>query len=275
MEIFKNNFNRFEIKYVIDPGFGDKKVKGINGFHGWLGGLIGLILEKIFHKTVAIQIDEKTFYFNCKSLVKWFKRIENQPDNDNIKKIVDDEEALHGPLEKLSHNSIEVKKILLQIADFNEARFRNEQNNQQEKLKKDQEKLNGRFKAYLGVNLQRCRDLIEEGADVNPREGYFSPLSFAAELVDRDEATVIATCDLLLEKGADINMRNYFDELSLEVAVKKKSVQLISWFIKNGADVNLKTSKNQSFLELAQEYKCSDEIIKNLEAAMADKTRNV
>ena len=290
MEILKNNFNRFEIKHVVDPGFGTKKVKGINGYHGLLGYLIGLILDKIFHKTVAVKLDKETFYFNCRSLVKWLNRAENLPDWDgSIKKIIHEDEikelGILGPnpkaLDKKVHESEWVTNLLKKIAETNEVRFN--WKNQQNKIRAlaqgnldearalgvneglIQDNLNNELKQALGSDLEKCRELIEKGASVNPID--VSPLCWVCHIniVRNNEEKVLATCSLLLERGADINMHDHAGGFPLEEAVKSKSLNLVTWFLENGADKNLKTFDGKSLLELAVEYDCSDELKKILE----------
>lgn len=77
--ISKNAYNRFDVENTEEEAEyikNGKPLKGINGFHGFWGNLIGLFLEKIFHKTVAVEGRDGKYYFNCKSFAKWLKRID-------------------------------------------------------------------------------------------------------------------------------------------------------------------------------------------------------
>lgn len=78
MQIKKNDFNRFNIDEIKDPGLDvkGKTVQGITGFHGGIGALFGVLLEKIFHKTVGIKTDDGTYYLNRKSLTNYIKRVD-------------------------------------------------------------------------------------------------------------------------------------------------------------------------------------------------------
>lgn len=119
MIISKNTSNRFDIKNVEDPGFvlkNGKKITGINGYHGKLANIIGWILENIFHKTVGIKINEKTFYFSCKSVVRWLKRVETSLDQ-NAKNAINKGKT---NLDENSHNAAFVKGVLENIVAFNE-----------------------------------------------------------------------------------------------------------------------------------------------------------
>lgn len=80
-----NPQHRFEIMGIKDEGEpkkNGKKVSGINGYYGPLANIIGWLLEKIFHNTVSVQISnpdlphvKETCYFNCESLVHWYRRV--------------------------------------------------------------------------------------------------------------------------------------------------------------------------------------------------------
>lgn len=286
MKIKKNHFNRYEIPHVVDPGVGEKKIKGVNGYHGFFANIIGRILE-IFRKTVGIKVENGTFYLGCEDLVRWFNRVENQPDwEGRVTKIIDGDEfrelGLLGPnpkaLEEKSHDRKWVKETLEKIAAVNEDRFNRELEKKKQKaidkgdlkearrlgIKEDDLKdmLNDMLKQNLGSDVGKCREIIEEGADVNPKGNKISPLGWVCNIniVRNNEEKVLATCELLLEKGADINMRDYVQAFPLEEAVKSKSLKLVSFFINNGADVNMKTDKNKTLIEVAEEYGCSEEI---------------
>lgn len=119
MNVSKNSFNRFDIKNVEDPGFvlkTGKKVTGISGFHGKLANIIGWIMEKIFHKTVGVKINEATFYFNCKSVVNWLNRVESSLDQ-NPKNPLNVNKAKTN-LSERSHDATFVKNELERIVAF-------------------------------------------------------------------------------------------------------------------------------------------------------------
>lgn len=75
MQITKNH-SRFQINHLDDVGYEKKgqKVKGIAGFHGPIARILGIFLEKFFHKTVGLQGNDGRYFLNCKSLQNWAER---------------------------------------------------------------------------------------------------------------------------------------------------------------------------------------------------------
>jgi|GEM_PF-6993376 len=95
MKIRKNVFNRFDIDGIQDRGVknGNNLItKGISGYHGRLGNIIGWVLSYIFHKTVFLKGDEGTYYLDCKSLKDWFNRV--NIDNIELKAL---DKNIHNP----------------------------------------------------------------------------------------------------------------------------------------------------------------------------------
>lgn len=288
----KNANNRFDVNYIIDNGTGkDKKIKGINGFHGKFANFIGWILEKLFHKTVAVKVDQETFYLNCKSLVNWLNRAENQPDNpEKVSKVIDllTRIGKEKDLDKNCHDSAWVTEILKGIAETNEQWA--EQSAQKNKAKKIADALNTGnieeakklgmdekqlkrelneklWKEFHGnMDFAECRKLIEQGAEVNPTTAsQTSLLRRVAETTRPDiQRDNLRFGELLLEKGADVNMKDYTGIFPLEAAVKCQNIPMIEWLINNGADVSLKPSKNESLEKMAKDNNLHENIIKML-----------
>lgn len=77
MTMIQNQYKRFDVQGIDDPGKNDKvKTKGIAGYgQGKLCKIIGWIMEKIFHKWVLVQTENGKIYLNCKSFVNWYARI--------------------------------------------------------------------------------------------------------------------------------------------------------------------------------------------------------
>lgn len=75
MIISRNNTlkNRFEIGGVQEAP--EAKKSGIAGFHGGISALIGWIVCRIFCKAVRVEINDKVYFLNCKSLDNWRKRV--------------------------------------------------------------------------------------------------------------------------------------------------------------------------------------------------------
>jgi hypothetical protein len=121
----------------------------------------------------------------------------------------------------------------------------------------------GNALCFRGISEEFIRWLVEQGADVNQLDTYgYPPISFQA----RDEN---GNFKLLLELGANIDIRNKFNRTPLFQAAEKHLVQAVKAFVENGADVNaMESSQKRTPLE------CSLSTCANIEiprmAAIAD-----
>lgn len=100
--ITSNKHHRFEIDGIHDQDGvkknGKPQLSGINGYYGPLANIIGWIAEKIFHKTISVEIldpttqKKSTCYFNCKSLINWYNRVAPNIEGMMTEKTVHDSE---------------------------------------------------------------------------------------------------------------------------------------------------------------------------------------
>ena len=84
-------------------------------------------------------------------------------------------------------------------------------------------------------DLEKCRELIKAGADVNVSIKHYDdmPLKYAAEKGN------LEMCRLLVDNGADVNaVDEGTNETPLIFAVKSGNTDLCRFFIEKGADVN-------------------------------------
>lgn len=113
MKVYRNQFNRFDIHAIPDKGVQKqgKVIKlGINGYHGRFENIIGWFLHlRIFRKTVGIEIGNGKYYFHCKSVENWLKRVDPE------------QYATDLHLRKNSHNPIWVKQTLTSLSQTLEA----------------------------------------------------------------------------------------------------------------------------------------------------------
>ncbi len=70
--------------------------------------------------------------------------------------------------------------------------------------------------------------------------------------------------ELLIDNGADINIRHWKNTTPLMIAINKKQFDVAKLLIAKGADITLKNKKGQAALDLAKKRKNKD-IIKLLE----------
>lgn len=275
--------NRFEIRYTVDHGFkkNGKDIKGMNGYQGRFINFIAWILEKIFHKTVAVELDNKTFYFHCKSVVKLLKRLENQPGLEKTK-IIDELAAKNltdKELEKLSHEGPWLAKLFKEMMEQNKHQYEVNIKTQVAEAAKNQD-IDAVFRLgaveekaakyhlkemlhkeiFGNCEFKKCRELIEKGADV----GSHLIDVCGVNQVRSNPANALAMCALLLEKGADINKSNDKGIFPLEAAIMSQHAEIVEWFVKHGANREQKTKENKTFVQLAKENNYPDNIIELL-----------
>ena len=92
------------------------------------------------------------------------------------------------------------------------------------------------FAAFMG-DLSEVRGIIEEGADVDVKDGQGrTPLLFAALGGNRQ------VVEFLVEKGADINARNEQGRTILHTIARNGDKDMVELLISKGADVNAKAN---------------------------------
>jgi len=95
--------------------------------------------------------------------------------------------------------------------------------------------------AVQAKDIEEIKRLIKEGiASVNDR-GYCNntPLHELAYSEHNDKEKMIAIAALLLENNADINAQSHAGRTPLHVAIQEGKVELATFFIKNGANMNI------------------------------------
>lgn len=98
MEILRNKLNRFDIKGLDECG---EVQKGIAGFHGGFGAVIGWIAAKILHKAVPVKVKKEVYYLNCKSLKNWNERVRSVVYNKEFFKKIHNPEVAKRMIESM------------------------------------------------------------------------------------------------------------------------------------------------------------------------------
>lgn len=121
------------------------------------------------------------------------------------------------------------------------------------------------------VDLEKVRDLIREGANVNATdENGLTPLHIVVGY-GYDEAAI-----LLIDNQANINAKDVQGDTPLQRAVERENLGLVKLLINNGADVSVRDNVNRTPLEWAKFFLLQEvyrspnnlgKIIKCLEAA--------
>lgn len=149
-------------------------------------------------------------------------------------------------------------------------------------------------------DINRVRELIETGVDVNERDGFhYSPLMYAViqgnvEIVRiliaskavpgirRDSTHYIYGTDpillavrggqreivkLLLDAKADTDVTDVSGNTPLWLAVEARDSESVKLLIDAGADVHVKNRRGESLLQLAKRTNADDQIVKMLTAS--------
>ncbi|NOR44734.1 MAG: hypothetical protein GQ534_04035 [Candidatus Delongbacteria bacterium] len=116
--------------------------------------------------------------------------------------------------------------------------------------------------ALMNKEYDRAKEMINNGIEVNFFLGDFSPLICSIENID--------IMKLLLENGAEVNLRNKMNMTALTVAVISNKVNAVKLLLENNAEVNIvSTLNNQTPLMFALQNK-NLPIIKMLKDKAAD-----
>jgi len=113
--------------------------------------------------------------------------------------------------------------------------------------------------------LEKVRELLEQGADVNARDDIGrTPLHATTSWCFVDVAR------LLIEHGADVNAKDKEGRTPLHVAVLWRAVEIVKLLLEQGADVNAKDKEGRTPMDLARkiEDNVGKEIVELLRSAV-------
>jgi ankyrin repeat protein len=109
--------------------------------------------------------------------------------------------------------------------------------------------------------------LISKGADVNAvihdsglAEDLYTPLHVALSWGGGDDETKIKMIDLLVKQGANVNAKAHFNETPLFEAAFLSGPSVIKALLANGADPSIRNTDRKSPLDIAKEFKRSENI---------------
>ena len=130
----------------------------------------------------------------------------------------------------------------------------------EKKSTQDQKKIeeidnNGRTPIMLAVlnkDLEKTRALIDEGADVNVGDQLGrTPLHILAE---KGSTVDIAKC-IISSNSVDINKQDKFGDTPLISAIEGKNFDLINMLLEKGADINIRNNEGKTALTIAKRMK--------------------
>lgn len=121
----------------------------------------------------------------------------------------------------------------------------------------ERENLNINSVGYLGMtalslasieyeNLEMIKYLLEKGADINVKNEDGSTALMTASMYGNLEII-----KYLIENGADINSKDNDDSTALIYASKWGNLETVEYLVKNGADINIKDIENKTALDWA------------------------
>ncbi len=99
--------------------------------------------------------------------------------------------------------------------------------------------------------LEKAKVLIEKGANVNVKKSYgYTALMYACIYGYLEIAT------LLIENGADINDKNSDGDTALTYACTKRHLEIVELLIENGGDIHLaiKECKNSDTIKILKKF---------------------
>jgi len=118
--------------------------------------------------------------------------------------------------------------------------------------------LNNFFTAIYQKDINKVRELISGGVDVNICFNGVTPLHQAASMGD------LVMIKTLVELGADVNIPNEVGETPLMLAVMQQEAWAIRLLLRLGADVEAKDFYGNSLMDIANSHPCGHPVIKKL-----------
>lgn len=107
--------------------------------------------------------------------------------------------------------------------------------------------------AVRGCNEPVVRSLLDRGADVAAMDyKLYTPLLTAVQHGDK----ALNIVELLLERGADPQDRDYVNRTALHLAAANKGAKTIELLLERGADANAQDDNQRTPLHAAVQYKC-------------------
>lgn len=150
-------------------------------------------------------------------------------------------------IEKMQWDNAEEKSAFKSLVDAQ---------NHIEALEKLLEKKNKIFlNAIEARNINKCKEYIELGFDLNPKiENQGTPLNRAIYVAAqfKGQQDRFELCQLLIDKGANVNGEGFDGARPLAFAVERADTEMVLWLIDKGATLDFKPYKDCDWFEYAR-----------------------
>jgi len=120
-------------------------------------------------------------------------------------------------------------------------------------------------------NVRKVMNLLTVGAKVNATDGRgYSALIDVEACKGQDDPTRVQLVELLIAKGAEVNLRSSDGTTTLMYAAGNGDTQAVNALLRNRAAVNAADNDGQTALMKAAASSCSEETVRALLSAGAD-----
>ena len=122
--------------------------------------------------------------------------------------------------------------------------------------------------AVWANSIRGIKFCLRYGANINQKDKYGNtPLHYSSFVLSMEDMKIMMA---LIKLGADVNIKNNFEETALHTAVCDTPYEVVKAFIDAGADVNAKDEFGHTILHEASGFNSHPEVIKLLINAGAD-----
>ena len=120
-------------------------------------------------------------------------------------------------------------------------------------------------------NVQKVMNLLTLGAKVNATDGRgYSALINVEACKGHNDPTRMELVELLIAKGAEVNLRSRDGTTALMYAARNGDTQAVNALLRSGASVNMADNEGETTLMKAAASSCSEETVRALLSAGAD-----
>ena len=125
--------------------------------------------------------------------------------------------------------------------------------------------------AACAGDIEKVKSLLLLGANVNSTDGLgYSALIDAQACKRHDDSTRVQLVELLIAKGATVNLRSSDGSTALMFAARNGDTLAVNALLRNGAEVNIADKEGETPLMKAAANSCNEETVRALLSAGAD-----